>query len=299
MERAGVVAEVPDPKVLACPSEQGRAGAGQVLELREFEGEVLEEVVAGAEEGDRPGEAALDLASPQRRDQPGQGQRRLAAARRAQDGQEPPRGAGAGDRRQAVLQQPVDLGLASKEERRVLRPEGLEAPVGAFALKDPLALTRPGWDAPDTADEVVECLPVVERPGELDPGRAEQEAGQPLLARRDAPGSTTGMTRYPPRLPLTRCSTAARISSLCQGLKPPGPMKTAQAVLLISASSSASCQGSPGIRFHLSRKGLIRMALSFRKGLGRKWLQTIWTAHTSKSLIHIHHTPRRQRPNIV
>ena len=42
-----------------------------------------------------------------------------------------------------------------------------------------------------------------------------------------------------------------------------------------------------------------RMALSFRKGLGRKWLQTIWTAHTSKSLIHIHHTPRRQRPNIV
>ena len=31
---------------------------------------------------------------------------------------------------------------------------------------------------------------------------------------------------------------------------------------------------------------------SFRKGLGRKWLQTIWTAHTSKSLIHIHHTPR-------
>src|SRR5208337_696108 len=46
-------------------------------------------------------------------------------------------------------------------------------------------------------------------------------------------------------------------------------------------------------------KGHSRMALSFRKGLGRKWLQTIWTAHTSKSLIHIHHTPRRQRHNIV
>src|SRR5271157_710662 len=44
--------------------------------------------------------------------------------------------------------------------------------------------------------------------------------------------------------------------------------------------------------------GLGRMALSFRKGLGRNGLQTTWTAHTSKVLIHMHYISRRQRPNI-
>ena len=59
-----------------------------------------------------------------------------------------------------------------------------------------------------------------------------RKRGSPSSAGRDAPGSTTGMIRYPPRLPLTRFSIAARSSSCCQGLKPPGPMKTAQAALI-------------------------------------------------------------------
>ena len=98
VERARVIGEIPDLEVLAGPSEQGRPSVGHVLELRELGGEVLERVIAGAEDGDRPSGAALDLASPQRRDQPGQGQRRLAAARRAQDGQEPLHVAGADHR---------------------------------------------------------------------------------------------------------------------------------------------------------------------------------------------------------
>jgi hypothetical protein len=187
VERAGVVDEVPNPKVLARPSEQGRAGVGHVLEFREFESEVLEGVVAGAEDGDRPGGAAIDLAGPQRWDQPCQGQRRLSAARRPQDGQEPPGVARLGHRRQAMAQQPVNLRLAAEEEQGVILLEHFEAAIRTFALEDPLAPAHPGWDAPDATDEVVESLLVVERPGELDPRRAKQEAGQPLLARARRP----------------------------------------------------------------------------------------------------------------
>src|SRR5271166_664010 len=90
------------------------------------------------------------------------------------------------------------------------------------------------------------------------------------------------MTRYPPRLPLTRCSIAARSSSFCQGLKPPAPTKTAQAALWISAASSASCQGSPGTRFQLSRKGSIPACLSRRASSSTLGLSALlWERKTS------------------
>src|SRR5271165_6180406 len=60
-------------------------------------------------------------------------------------------------------------------------------------------------------------------------------------------------------------------------------LRTNQTFAGIRPSSQAWCPGSLGSRGQFSvrrQRAKRRMALSFRKGLGRKWLQTIWTAHT-------------------
>src|SRR5262249_32606097 len=58
---------------------------------------------------------------------------------------------------------------------------------------------------------------------------------------------------FPSRI---RFSSAARISSFCQGVNPEGPKKTAQHALSSSAASICSCQESPGSRHHWSRNAL-------------------------------------------
>jgi hypothetical protein len=77
---------------------------------------------------------------------------------------------------------------------------------------------------------------------------AARNVGKLLRSARLAPGRRTGITRK--RLPLswTRRSMAARISSFCQGPKPPGPTKTAQVSDSAKAFSISGCQGLPGIR---------------------------------------------------
>ncbi len=79
----------------------------------------------------------------------------------------------------------------------------------------------------------------------------ERKAGTSISAG-STPGSRTGTTRRAGSL--ARISRATRISSLCQELTPDGPRKTATVAAASSACSRLSCQGSPGIKFHLSRK---------------------------------------------
>ena len=113
-------------------------------------------------------------------------------------------------------------------------------------------------------------------------------------APADAEDTAVDELEWPPR-PLVRTSVATT-----QASEAFGPMVAAEARARNFDRAERKAFVADGGKWIWSiQKVYFRMALSFRKGLGRKWLQTIWTAHASKSLIHVHHTPRRQRPNIV
>ena len=80
----------------------------------------------------------------------------------------------------------------------------------------------------------------------------------------------------------TRLSRAERISSFCQAPIPFGPRKTAHVRLSSSASSRASCQGSPGMRCHLSRNGSIPSSLSLWARYSTAGLSAVaWLRKTS------------------
>ena len=107
--------------------------------------------------------------------------------------------------------------------------------------------------AADPVDQPIECRRVVEPGPEVDPGQARQERRQPPLRRAARPpGRITGMTRNPASR--TRGSVPPHLLVLPRpeaGLSDEhraGPARS-------RASSSASCQGSPGTRCHASRNG--------------------------------------------
>ena len=181
-----------------------------------------------------------------------------------------------------MAQQPVDLRLATEEEPGVLLLEHFEAAIGTFALEDGLAGSGPRRDAPDAADQPVERRLVVETLLELDPRHPLQEHRQVVVLR---PFRRREQHRDDRKLASTAADAMLQRGPhllVVPGSKRAGPDDHRASGALPSASSRASCQGWPGMRFHLSRNGSIPACFSRRASSSTLGLSTLlWERKTS------------------
>ena len=173
--------------------------------------------------------------------------RRLAAARRANHSQE---AAGA-----QPLHQPLGQGVATVEELGVLFVEGLHATIGTNVFRWLCHCLRCTWrHTAYAAGQAVEGVIVVDSLLKIDPRQPTEKARElPTFGHggsRQQHGHDTKVGRMG--------ALVQRRPHLLVFPRPhagPDPRKTAQVRLWSRAFSSASCQGSPGMRCHLSRNG--------------------------------------------